>query len=329
MSFYFEYPLVLLCLFIPLFYILWRYIWFEDKRLVIPLSFDPQKLFNKKEYWSKIRYIPIFLTCLSIIFLIIGLARPRIAEPLKSKELEGIDIMILLDTSASMETKDMPPDRLAVARNVATKFLEKCVNDRIGLTIFAQDAFAYVPLTLDYGFIKNQIRDLTTDIMPKEGTALGPAISVGINRLREAGSTSKVLVLITDGVHNTGTIDPINAAMLAAKFDIRIYTITVGKDKFLTRTENQDNLTEVKTELDEETLRRISHITNGKFFRAQDEKSLEDAMFYISKLEKNNNKDENHKNIKDLYLYFALSGLTLFFISLILKFFGYSNSLEG
>ena len=329
MKLYFEYPAVLLLLLLMPLYWLWYTGWYDPRRLYVALSYDPRKLLDLKKDWKWVRLAPNILIWSAGVMMILALARPREAEGLYDKTADGIDIMLLFDTSASMETEDMYPNRLTVAKQTATNFIDKSKNDRIGVAIFAQDAFAYVPLTLDHSFLQTQIKDLSTDLLPKEGTALGPAIGVGINRLRESkGTGAKVMILITDGVHNTGMIDPLNAAMLAAGFEYRIYPISIGKEEYQTVEEKGETRT-VKTELDEETLQKIAQITGGRFFRADNPNTLQEALYTISKLEKSKQQEPQYKQIHDRYVPFLLVALFFLLAAYGLKYVGYYNTLEG
>jgi len=325
MKIYFEYPAVLLLLILMPLYWMWYYGWYDPRRLYIALSYDPRKLLKINESWKQLRLLPNIMMWTACVLMVLGLARPRQAEGLFDKTTEGNDVFLLLDTSASMETTDMLPNRMYVAQKTANDFVQKSKNDRFGVIVFAQDAFAYVPLTMDHSFVQTQISDLSTEILPKEGTALGSAMVVGINRLKESKSNgSKVMILITDGVHNTGMIDPINAAMLAASYDIKIYPIGIGKEQFI----NPEGK-EVKTELDEETLQRIAQITGSQFFRADNQYTLQEALYAVGKLEKGRQSEPHFKQIHDRYNWFLVSALVLLLAAYGLKFTGYYNTLEG
>ncbi|MCH7819403.1 MAG: VWA domain-containing protein [Candidatus Marinimicrobia bacterium] len=173
-------------------------------------------------------HLPFALRMIAIALLIVGFARPRSGVTNQEVTTEGIDIMLVLDISSSMEARDFRPNRLEAAKKVAKHFIENRVNDRIGLVVFASETFLQAPLTLDYGILLEFLRKVT--IVPKkyDGTAIGLAIASGVNRLKNSDAKSKVMILLSDGSNNSGEIQPITAAELAATFDVKIYTVGAG-----------------------------------------------------------------------------------------------------
>lgn len=315
-----------LLLVIPV-YLVWYYWWYERNRLIVSLSYDPHKIAKPKFNWGFLRVIPVILQIFGAILAILALARPISALETQERYAEGIDIMLVLDTSGSMETEDFPPNRLEVAKSTATKFISGRLDDRIGIVLFAEDAFSYAPLTLDYGLLKKQISTISSNIMPKEGTAMGSAISVAINRMAEDKSPSKVMILLTDGASNRGQIDPITAAQLAKENKIKIYAIGIGKKEFQRR--SFLGVQTIKSDLDEETLKKIAELTNGKFYRSEDPESLNKIFEIISKLEKIEIKEESYREETDVYADLLIWSLGAFVLAfLIIATFVY-NPLEG
>lgn len=317
---------LLLLLAIPA-YLIWYYWWYDRRRLIVPISYDPKKIAPNRFNWAFLRSIPQILNLLTIAMMIVALARPITAREIDSRYSEGIDIMLLLDTSGSMETTDFEPNRLEVAKETALEFIAGRAYDRIGMVVFAEDAFSYAPLTLDYNLLKQQINSITSNIMPKEGTAVGSAISVGINRLKESSTPSKIMILLTDGASNRGQIDPITAAGLAKRNKIKIYTIGIGKPEY--RQETPFGVQTVKSDCDEPTLRKVAEMTDGKFFRSTDKNSLSTIFESISKMEKVEIQEEHYREENDFYAPILMVAFLVFAFNMLLKVTFIHNPLEG
>ena len=246
-------------------------------------------------------HLPFALRMLAISLLIVGFARPRSGVTNQEVTTEGIDIMLVLDISSSMEARDFRPNRMEAAKRVAEHFIDNRVNDRIGLVVFASETFVQAPLTLDYDILRESLRKVT--IVPKkyDGTAIGLAIASGVNRLKNSDAKSKVMILLSDGSNNSGEIQPITAAELAATFDVKIYTVGVGtRDRRL-----------LQSGLDEAVLRQIAETTNGKYYHASNEKRLLDIYEEINELEKTEIKVKEYTRYKELYSSFLLPGVLL------------------
>ena len=226
-------------------------------------------------YW--LRHLPAVLRLAAVAAIIVALARPQDAEDFSRTDTEGIDIVLALDVSGSMLARDFKPDRITAAREVAGSFIADRYGDRIGLVVFAGEAFTQSPLTTDQATLQTLLSRVRSGVI-EDGTAIGLGLATGINRLRESEAKSKVIILLTDGVNNSGQITPLTAADIAAEQGIRVYTIGVG-----TRGEAPypamdmfGNMTFVKqkVDIDEKTLREIADRTGGRYFRATDESSL-------------------------------------------------------
>ena len=246
-------------------------------------------------------YLPFALRLLALSLIIVGFARPRSGVTDQDVTTQGIDIMLVLDISSSMEARDFRPNRLEAAKAVADLFVKNRKNDRIGLVVFASESFIQSPLTLDYEVLRSFLKKVT--IVPKkyDGTAIGLAIASGVNRLRRSDAKSKVMILLSDGSNNSGEIQPLTAAELAATFDIKIYTIGVGS--------NSQRLLQGK--LDEEMLKSIAEATNGRYYHATDEKRLHDIYEEINELEKTEIKVKEYTRYAELYSYLLLPGLLI------------------
>ncbi|MCH8287849.1 MAG: VWA domain-containing protein [Candidatus Marinimicrobia bacterium] len=246
-------------------------------------------------------YLPFALRLLALSLIIVGFARPRSGVTDQEVTTQGIDIMLVLDISSSMEARDFRPNRLEAAKAVADLFVKNRKNDRIGLVVFASESFIQSPLTLDYEVLRSFLKKVT--IVPKkyDGTAIGLAIASGVNRLRRSDAKSKVMILLSDGSNNSGEIQPLTAAELAATFDIKIYTIGVGS--------NSRRL--LRGKLDEEMLKSIAEATNGRYYHATDEKRLHDIYEEINELEKTEIKVKEYTRYAELYSYLLLPGLLI------------------
>ena len=235
--------------------------------------------------------------------------------------------MLVLDVSGSMETDDFTPNRLEVAKDKAANFVAGRVDDRIGVILFAEDAFSYLPLTLDYDLIQKQIKAINFNMMPKEGTAMGSAIAIGVNRMAASKSPSKIMILLTDGSSNRGQLDPVTAARLANEMGIKIYSIGIGKKEY-TKPGFFGVPQTIKSDLDEESLKEVAAITQGEFFRSTDEGGLEKIFARISSMEKTEIIEENQKEVTDLYPQYLFIGLMCFAGAFLLIFLGFFNPLE-
>jgi len=251
----FRNPEALLLLALIPIYLFWYIRYYKKQRLLIRLSYDPGKLVKSGPNFSFLRHFPRALQLISVAFIILAIARPQKVNKTMEKRNPGLEIMLLLDVSSSMEQDDFRPSRLFEAKKVIESFSDQRKNDKIGLILFAATALNYVPLTQDHNYLNRMLRDVGFDFLPKNGTAIGPAILMAINRMREHKTSAKIIVLLTDGANNRGDIDPIAAAKLAKRFDIRTYCIGIGK----TNPKEIDSSQPV--ELDEKSLQDISAIS--------------------------------------------------------------------
>jgi Ca-activated chloride channel family protein len=228
MSFTWERPLFLyLMLAIPLVFLI-RWLWRYRFNQKLPVAVTQKEL--KSSPLTVIRFIPDVLLMLVMALLLTGLARPQNTNEKVEQWTEGIDIMLAIDISQSMQIEDFTPNRLQAAKVVAQNFIEGRMQDRIGIVVFSGDAFSLAPLTRDYQLLKSYLKDISFEMIENRGTAIGSALAVVTNRMRESESKSKVCILLSDGDNTAGNIDPITAAELAAAYGIKVYTIVVGKE---------------------------------------------------------------------------------------------------
>ncbi|GIV28954.1 MAG: aerotolerance protein BatA [Bacteroidia bacterium] len=269
------------------------------------------------------RFFPYVLRLLSIAFLIIALARPQSVSSGKDIQSEGIDIMVSLDVSLSMLAKDFKPNRLEVAKDVIQEFVDNRPNDRIGMVIFGGEAFTQCPLTTDHKILKTLIKQVKAGSLG-QGTAIGLGLANAVARLKDVESKSKIIILVSDGVNNTGEIDPLTAGELAKTYNIKVYTIGVGSHgKALQPVAMYPNgelqYDYVDVEIDEALMKKIAGETGGKYFRATDNKSLKQIYHEIDKMEKNIIFEKNYTNRTDLYYPFLLIAIIFLITEFILQ----------
>ena len=276
-----------------------------------------------------LRFVPSIFFALATVFVILALARPQKTNEMMEQWTEGIDIMLVVDISESMQIEDFKPNRLESAKTVALNFIQGRFQDRIGMVIFSGDAYSLSPLTTDYDLLKAYILDISFDLIENRGTAIGSAIAVATNRMRESEAKSKVLILLSDGDNTAGNIDPITAAKLANAYGIKIYTIAIGKEgrvpfgkDFFGRPRYVENT------LDETTLREIADIGEGEFYRVSDNQALQDVFELIDNYEKAEIKETRYLDTTDFYQIYLRWAILFFLCWLLLKSTFMSNVLQ-
>ena len=247
--------------------------------------------FNKelKKTWRQ-RLYPLLnvlrLICIGLI--IVALARPQAKSKNSRKNIEGVDIVMAMDISGSMLAEDFKPNRLEASKDIAQDFVRARENDRIAVVAFSGEAYTQCPLTIDHGILENRIHELRSGLIP-DGTALGDGLAVSINRIRKSDAKSKVIILLTDGVNNAGSIDPLTAAELAKTYKIKVYTIGVGTRglaPYPFQTPFGIQYQNTKVEIDEDLLTQIAEETGGRYYRATTENNLKETNDEIDNLEK-------------------------------------------
>ena len=275
----------------------------------------------------KIKIYPILdiLRYLAITMLIIGLSRPQIVDvSTQTKTSMGIDIVIAVDVSSSMLAQDLSPNRLDALKEVAKEFINDRTNDRIGLVVYAGESYTKTPVTSDKSIIIKSLEEIKFDGVIEDGTAIGMGLATAVNRLKDSKAKSKVIILLTDGVNNSGFIDPNTAADLASSYEIKTYTIGLGYNgNALAPIAINPNGTFrfglTKVEIDEELLKSIAKKTGGLYFRATDNKRLKDIYEEINKLEKTEVEEFKYTNATEKYRFFVLISFVLVFMEWILR----------
>ena len=256
---------------------------------------------------NRIQIINI-LKVFTITLIIIGLARPRIVESIQEKNVEVVDIIMILDISSSMLAEDFNPNRLEAVKRTAKTFIENRDGDRIGLLVFAGESFIQCPLTVDKDVLVNLLSEVRIADREVDGTAIGMAIANAINRLRFSEAESKVMILLSDGSNNAGELDPLTAADLASQFGIRIYTIGAGTNQSVSFIPNRGY---IRNEIDEKTLREIASRTGGRYFRATDEDMLADIYNEIGELEKTEIQVKEYTQYRELFGWLLIPAMLL------------------
>jgi len=309
----------LFLLFLP---IIGWYIW-KQKKTGASIQFSSDMGFAKipKSWKYYFRHSVFVSFILSLAFLIMALARPQSSNSWSNVTTEGIDIVIALDISSSMLAMDFQPNRIEAAKDVATQFIMGRPNDKIGLVIFSGESFTQCPLTTDHATVINLFRNIESGMI-EDGTAIGNGLATAVSRLKESTAISKVIILLTDGVNNRGEIAPVTAAELAKTFGIRVYTVgigTIGTAPYPVQTPFGVQVQDMKVDIDEPTLQKIAETTDGKYFRATNNKTLTEIYKEIDKLEKSKIDVKEYSKKEEEYFKYALAGALLLVLGLFLK----------
>lgn len=298
------------------------YIWRQQK-LYGYLSVSAVKGFGLagKSSVVRLRHSPIILRSLALIALVVALARPQSSLSWQNSTTEGIDIIIASDISGSMLAEDFKPNRLEAGKNIAIDFIKDRPNDRIGLVIFSGESFTQCPLTIDHDVLINLYHDIKNGMI-EDGTAIGMGLATAVNRLKESTAKSKVIILLTDGSNNTGSIPPLTAAEIAKQFNVRVYTVGLGTHGYApypVQTPVGIQYQRVPVDIDEGTLGKIASITGGKYFRATDNTTLKNIYERIDKMEKAKIDVTQYHKKTEMFLPFALIAMFLLLLEFVLR----------
>ena len=258
---------------------------------------------------------------LALILLIIALARPQSSSSQQNISIEGIDIVMAQDVSSSMLAEDLKPNRLEAAKKVAGDFIDDRPNDRVGLVIFSGESFTQVPLTKDHSIVHHLFDEVKSGMI-EDGTAIGDGLATAVNRLQDSKAISKVIILLTDGVNNSGNLDPLSAAEIAKLYGVRIYTIGVGSRgtaPYPVQTAFGRQYRNVEVEIDEDLLKQVAAMTDGRYFRATSNEKLQEIYNEIDQLEKSKIDVTEFKKKHEEFLPLALIALGLFLLEFILR----------
>lgn len=321
---FFEYPklLWLLLLLVPLVAI---YLYRELKGLrpyLIVSTLTPWQ-YKGGGVKKAMRHLPFLLRTIALAAIIIAIARPRSSSNFETVDTEGIDIVLALDVSTSMLARDFTPDRIGAAKDIAIQFIAERPSDRIGVVVFAGESYTQSPLTTDRATLINLIKEIECGIID-DGTAIGNGLATAVARLKDSPAKSRVVILLTDGVNNSGEISPQMAAEIAKTYGIRVYTIGVGAEgtaPYPVMTPYGVQIQQMEVQIDEPLLKKIAEETDGKYFRATDNTKLLEIYGEINKMEKNKTLVDSFPIYKELFMNFALVALAAIALELLLRLF--------
>ncbi len=313
--------LFLLLALIPLL-ILAYFLRFRNQQPAIRVSQLAQVSWSDQSLVNYLRHLPFVLNLFGLSFLVVVLARPQSSLSWQNVNTEGIDIVIALDISGSMLAEDLKPNRLEASKDIAMEFIAGRPSDRIGLVTFSGESFTQAPLTTDHAVLKNLFKDVQNGMI-EDGTAIGMGLSTAVNRLRESDAKSRVVILLTDGFNTKGSIPPLTAAEIAREFGVRVYTVGLGNNgmapyPFKTRF-GTTSYQQVEVKIDEETMKKISAATGGKYFRATNNRSLRAIYEEIDGLEKSKIEVTEYRKKKEEFLPFAVIAALFFLLEFTVK----------
>lgn len=302
----------------------WHFFTWKKKQAVLKM---PSLLWfqDVSSIWSKVYPFLFIMRLIAIGLIILAISRPQTVDiSTRTKTNKGIDIVMAIDVSSSMLSQDLKPDRLTALKRVAETFVEDRVSDRIGLVVYAGESYTKTPITSDKSIVKSSLREISFQGLIEDGTAIGMGLATSVNRLKDSKAKSKIIILLTDGVNNSGFIDPKIATELAVEFGIKTYTIGLGSNGtalapvgILPNGKFKYGLT--KVEIDEELLKEIANETGGIYFRATDNKKLEEIYEEINKLEKTEIEEFKYYNYAEKYRILVLIALSLIILEWIGK----------
>ena len=312
--------LLWLLLLVPLL-VLWYIL--RHKKQEAAVSFSDLKGMAKlpKTWKAYLRHLLFALKMAALALLIVALARPQSSSTNSTSNIEGIDIVMAMDVSGSMLARDLKPDRLTAAKNVASDFVKGRPGDRMGLVIFSGETFTQVPLTTDHGVMLNMLGEMKNGLID-DGTAIGDGLATAVSRLKDSEAISKVVILLTDGMNNAGSVDPYTAAEMAKVFGVRVYTIgvgTYGTAPYPVQTPFGTQIQQVKVEIDEKLLTQMANMTGGKYFRANNNKKLDEVYQEIDKLERSKIEVTEFRRLHEEFYPLVAWALALLLIEFLLR----------
>jgi len=316
---YFANPTYLWLLLLLPVALVWHFFTWKKKQAVLKMP-SLSGFQEGSSIWAKLYPFLYVLRLLAMGFLILGIARPQTVDvSTRTKTNKGIDIVMAIDVSSSMLAQDLKPDRLTALKRVAGTFVEDRMSDRIGLVVYAGESYTKTPITSDKSIVKGSLLEISFQGLIDDGTAIGMGLATSVNRLKDSKAKSKIIILLTDGVNNSGFIDPKIATELAVEFGIKTYTIGLGSNGtalapigILPNGKFKYGLT--KVEIDEALLKEIAEETGGIYFRATDNKKLEEIYAEINKLEKTEIEEFKYYNYEEKYRILVLFALGLIFL---------------
>lgn len=311
--------LLLLLLLIPI--IVWYVM--KQKTAQAAMNVSTTEAFDKmpRTYKVYLRHIVFILRLVAIAALIVIIARPMRKDSWQKSSTEGVDVVVALDISGSMLSRDFSPNRLEAAKGVAAQFIAGRQYDNIGLVVFAGEGFTMCPMTTDHAVLLNLLKDVDCGMLV-DGTAVGDGLATAVNRIKEGPAKSKTIILLTDGTNNAGIVDPITAAEIARSYDARIYTIgvgTKGNAPSPVMTPYGIQYHNMPVEIDEDKLRQIASIGDGKYFRATDENALKSVFAEIDRMEKTKLSVQQFSRREEAYMPWAVLAMLCLAVEILLR----------
>mgnify|MGYP003291898430 CR=1 FL=1 len=319
---FFEYPKLLWLLAVPVLLIA-HYLWLElsGRRPHMRVSTVMPWKEGGLSPLAVLRHVPFALRIAAIVMIIIAIARPRSSTEVEKIDSEGIDIVLAMDVSTSMLARDFKPDRISAAKDIAIEFIAQRPSDRMGIVVFAGESYTQCPLTTDRATLINLMKEVQTDLI-EDGTAIGNGLATAVARIADSNAPSRVVILLTDGVNNSGEIAPLTAAEIARTYGIRVYTIGVGANgmaPYPVITPWGVDVQNMQVEIDEDLLKNISEMTGGRYFRATDNTKLAEIYAEINKMEKAKTTIDSFPVYKELFGRFAIIALACLLLELLAR----------
>ncbi|MCQ2187491.1 MAG: VWA domain-containing protein [Bacteroidales bacterium] len=319
---FFEYPGLLWLLALPLLLVAhYIYIELSGRRPHLRVSTSVPWNAGGKTVLSWLRHVPFVLRTAALCLIIIAIARPRSSTQMEKIDTEGIDIMLAMDVSTSMLARDFTPDRISAAKDIAIEFISQRPSDRMGIAVFAGESYTQCPLTTDRATLINLMKEVQTDLI-EDGTAIGNGLATAVARMKDSDAKSRVVILLTDGVNNSGEVAPQTAAEIASTYGVRVYTIGVGANgmaPYPVMTPWGVEMQQVQVEIDEELLKSIAETTGGKYFRATDNTKLSEIYSEINKMEKARTTIDSFPIYKELFDRYAVWALVCLLLEMLVK----------
>ena len=321
---FFEYPKLLWLLVVPVLLIalyVYRELAGRNPHLRVSTA-RPWKLEGAGTL-SVVRHLPFALRIAALSLIIVAIARPRSSSEMERIDTEGIDIVLAMDVSTSMLARDFEPDRISAAKDIAIEFISQRPTDRMGIVVFAGESYTQCPLTTDRATLINMMKEVSTDLI-EDGTAIGNGLATAVARIKDSDAKSRVVILLTDGVNNSGEVAPETAAEIAKTYGIRVYTIGVGANgeaPYPVMTPWGVQVQNMKVEIDEKLLSSIASTTGGRYFRATDNTKLAEIYSEINKMEKARTTVDSFPVYKELFEGYALAALVCLLLEMLVKIF--------
>jgi len=303
--------------------LLWYVIKHKKQTAVLEIS-NSSGLVKGSLFWTVLKHCLFGFRTLALVLIIVAMARPQSVDvTTKTKKTRGIDIVMAIDVSASMLAKDLKPNRLEALKDVAGKFIARRPNDRIGLVEYAGESYTRTPVTSDKNIIFNSLKEIKYNTIITGGTAIGMGLATAVNRIKDSKAKSKIIILLTDGVNNSGFIDPLTASELASEYGIKTYTIGLGSNGMalspVAIRNGKIQYSRIQVEIDEKLLKEIAQGTGGKYFRATNNKKLEEIYAEINQLEKTEIEEFKYYNYEEKFRPLVLWALALLVFEFLLR----------